>query len=225
MRYLRKLFFLLLSLLIGFWLGTSGILHGTTVGNWMETIVSYFPSSADFNQLNQTGQDLPFFSESFFEPAETGTQENAEAPEITSEEAEKLDIHLIEETVINLVNELREDLDVQAVTSNDMLRSAATIRAIETEEQFSHTRPDGTDAFTVFEEEGIHYPYRTAGENLGMATYHLQEEYMAELIFNGWVESQGHYENMIKPDFEEIGVGVHYDDEFLYITQLFGTQR
>lgn len=223
MRYLRKLFFLLLSLLIGFWLGTSGILHGTTVGNWMETIVSYFPSSADLNQLNQSGEDLPFFNESFLDLSDSG--ETPEAPDVFSEEAEKLDIQLIEETVIELVNELREDLDVNPVTSNEMLRSAATIRAIETEEQFSHTRPDGSDAFTVFDEEGIHYPYRTAGENLGMATYHLQEEQMAELIFNGWVESQGHYENMIRSDFEEIGVGVHYDDEFLYITQLFGTQR
>lgn len=223
MRYIRKLFFLLLSLLIGFWLGTSGILHGTTVGNWMETIVSYFPSSADLNQLNQSGENLPFFSESFLDFNDNG--ETPEAPEISSQEAEKLDVQLIEETVINLVNELREDLDVTPVTSNDMLQSAATIRAIETEEQFSHTRPDGSDAFTVFDEEGIHYPYQTAGENLGMATYHLEEEQMAELIFNGWVESQGHYENMIRSDFEEIGVGVHYDDEFLYITQLFGTQR
>ncbi|MCC5889450.1 MAG: CAP domain-containing protein [Alkalibacterium sp.] len=223
MRYLRKLFFLLLSLLIGFWLGTSGILQGTTVGNWMETIVSYFPTSADIEQFNQNGNDLPFLSESFFEGTED--EEPVEAPDVSSEEAEKLDVSLIEETVIVLVNELREDLDVPPVASNDMLRSAATIRAIETEEQFSHTRPDGTDAFTVFDEEGIHYPYQTAGENLGMATYHLQEEQMAELIFNGWVDSQGHYENMIRSDFEEIGVGVHYDEEFLYITQLFGTQR
>lgn len=223
MRYLRKLFFMLLSLLIGFWLGTSGILQGTTVGNWMETIVSYLPSSADVDQFNQTGDDFPFFSESFFE--RNHTQEPIGAPEIVSEEAEQLDVNLIEETIIVLVNDLREDLNVPPVSSNDMLRSAATIRAIETEEKFSHTRPDGSDAFTVFDEEGIHYPYRTAGENLGMATYHLQEEQMAELIFNGWVESQGHYENMIRSDFEEIGVGVHYDDEFLYITQLFGTQR
>lgn len=223
MRYLRKLFFLLLSLLIGFWLGTSGILQGTTVGNWMETIVSYFPSSADLNQFNQSGSDSSFLDETFLEFNDSSDIQ--EAPDISSEEAEKLDVQLIEETVIMLVNELREDLDITSVTSNDMLQSAATIRAIETEEQFSHTRPDGSDAFTVFDEDGIHYPYRTAGENLGMATYHLQEEQMAALIFNGWVESQGHYENMIRSDFEEIGVGVHYDDEFLYITQLFGTQR
>jgi len=58
-----------------------------------------------------------------------------------------------------------------------------------------------------------------------MATYHMNETEMAELIFNGWVESEGHYENLVRPEFEEIGVGIHYDGEFLYATQLFGAQQ
>ena len=40
-----------------------------------------------------------------------------------------------------------------------------------------------------------------------MATYHTDEEGMAEFIFNGWVESEGHYENMIRPEYAEIGLG------------------
>ena len=56
-----------------------------------------------------------------------------------------------------------------------------------------------------------------------MATYVLSDEKMADLIFDGWVESQGHYENMINPDFREIGIGVHANAENLYLTQIFGT--
>ncbi|MCC5896136.1 MAG: CAP domain-containing protein [Alkalibacterium sp.] len=222
MRYIRKLFFLLLTLIIGFWLGTTGLINGTTVGDWMHTIVSYLPSTIDFNRLNLSFDTTPFISESF--TRQESEQEEHEAPSITSEETEDIDVALVEQTIIQLVNELRTELGVNTLQSNDMLRAAATIRAIETEELFSHTRPDGSETFTVFNEEGIHYPYRVAGENLGMATHYLSDEEMAELIFNGWVESQGHYENMIRADFEEIGVGVHYDGEFLYATQLFGTQ-
>lgn len=222
MKYIRKLFFLLFTLIIGFWLGTTGLLNGTTVGYWMDTIVSYLPSTTDFDRLNLSLENTPFVSESF--TRQETEQEERDAPSITSEETENIDVERVEQTIIQLVNDLRTDLGFNTLQSNDMLRAAATIRAIETEELFSHTRPDGSETFTVFNEEGIHYPYRVAGENLGMATHYLSDEEMAELIFNGWVESEGHYENMIRADFEEIGVGVHYDGEFLYATQLFGTQ-
>ncbi|GAA0482740.1 CAP domain-containing protein [Alkalibacterium indicireducens] len=225
MTFIRKLLVLTITLIVGFWLGTSGILNGTTVGNWMNTIVSYLPSSGDFDRLDLSFDQTPFINNSFTLPSSSSNDEELEAPSVSSDQADDIDVDLIENTIIRLVNELRDEQGVGTLTSNDMLRSAATIRAIETEELFSHTRPDGSDAFAVFDEEGIHYPYRVAGENLGMATHYLSDEEMAELIFNGWVESEGHYENMIRPDFEEIGVGVHYDGEYLYATQLFGTQR
>lgn len=223
MKFIRKLIVLLLTLIIGFWLGTTGLLNGTTAGNWMNTIVSYLPSTTDFDRLTISFDQTPFSSNSL--TRQDTEQDQIEAPAISSEQTEDIDVDLIEQTIIQLLNDLREELGAAPLQSNDMLKAAATIRAIETEELFSHTRPDGSETFTVFNEEGIHYPYRVAGENLGMATHYLSDEEMAELIFNGWVESEGHYENMIRPDFEEIGIGVHFDGEFLYATQLFGTQR
>ena len=56
-----------------------------------------------------------------------------------------------------------------------------------------------------------------------MATYYLDEKGMAELLFNGWKESPGHYENMVRKEFTEVGIGVYYDGETLYAAQLFGT--
>lgn len=220
MRFLRNIISLLLALLLGFWLASANILAGTEVGEVVEDIVSYLPDRSDLERwevLEPTViEDTP--------ETTVNEQESLELSSNTSESGE-VDDAIVEETIIDLVNELRQEQGVQPVESNEMLRAAANIRAEETEEAFSHTRPDGSDAFTVFEEEGISYPYRTVGENLGMATYHLEEEGMAEFIFNGWVDSEGHYQNMIRPDFEEIGVGVHYDGDILYATQLFGTQR
>jgi len=220
MRFLRKVIGFLLTVLLGFWLASANILTGTQVGNAMETIVSYLPDRQDINNL------APTMNESQGTEVDSATQDTIEQPSRSSiAEDSDIDFELIETTIIDLVNELRQEQGVSSVASNEMLRKAATIRAQETEEAFSHTRPDGSEAFTVFEEEGISYPYRTVGENLGMATYHLDEVGMAEFIFDGWVESEGHYENMIRPEYEEIGVGVHYDGEFLYATQMFGTQR
>lgn len=138
---------------------------------------------------------------------------------------DSVDYQLIENTITDLVNELRTKLGLATLRTNDTLRLAANIRAVEIEKSFSHTRPNGTDPFTVLEEEGIEYPYYIAGENLAMATFYRDDEYMARLLFNGWVESEDHYQTMINPEFKEIGVGVHYDGEILYATQFFGAQR
>ena len=136
-----------------------------------------------------------------------------------------VDETLIEELIFQSVNELRAKLSINPVTRNESLRLAATVRAIETEESFSHTRPDGTEPFTVLEEPETLYIYSMVGENLAMATFFKDERHMSQLIFEGWVDSKDHYETMINPEFDEIGIGIHYDGEILYATQFFGKPR
>lgn len=221
MKLLRKIITLLLVLTIGFWLGVSGLLNGTRAGSWMNTAVDYFPTRTELQQLRSSFDTLPQIGEFSF----TTTQEDSEIENTILETNQHTDVDydIVEQTIISLLNDLREDQNLNKLKTNDMLKAAAIIRARETEDKFSHTRPNGLSPFTVFEEEGISYSYRIVGENLGMATYYMNEEEMAELLFNGWVESEGHYENMIKAEYEEIGVGVHYNGENLYATQLFGT--
>lgn len=137
---------------------------------------------------------------------------------------DEIDYTLVEERIMTLLNELRQEQGLLPLTKNDTLKAAADHRAIETQTSFSHTRPDGSDFYTIILTEDYQYPYQMVGENLAMATYFKDEEGMAEFLFNGWVESEGHYANMIQPDFLEVGIGVHYDGEFLYAVQLFGKQ-
>lgn len=208
---MRKIISYLLAVLLGFWLATAGILHGTKVGNVLDEVVRYLPSKNQVHQLFD------------FSKPDEGTVER----KVISYPAQKnqdVNLELIEVTIIKLINELREENDLRTLVNNEMLHKGAVIRAEETAESFSHTRPNGLDANTVLKEEGIKYPYTLYGENLAMGTYYLEEEEMAEILFNGWVESEGHYENMVHPDYLEIGVGVYYDGENIYITQLFGSQ-
>lgn len=221
MKVIRKLITLLLAILFGFWLATTGILHGTIVGDWLETIVNIVPSPNEwpnFSTVTDKSLDITESSDQF----STIEKSDQSASSYQSESSE-VDYQIVEERIFALLNDLREEQGLNSLKKNNILKKAADLRAQETEVSFSHTRPNGKNPFTIFEENGLAYPYRVVGENLGMATYYLDEKEMAELLFNGWVESEGHYENMIRPDYEEIGIGVHYDGEFLYATQMFGT--
>lgn len=222
MKILRKLISLCLAVILGFWLATTGILNGTVVGDWLETIVNIVPSPdewQEFNPLSNGSVDTESLSEQL-SPDSTTDQP---ASSLTVEESSEVDYQVVEDRIFTLLNELRQEQNLTTLQKNDTLKIAADLRARETETSFSHTRPNGKNPFTVFEEDGLTYPYKMVGENLGMATYYLSEKEMAELLFNGWVESEGHYENMVRPEYEEIGIGVHYDGEFLYATQMFGT--
>ena len=134
-----------------------------------------------------------------------------------------VDVAAIRQTIFDLTNELRAEHGAGSVIQNVVLQEAADVRAVESEESFSHTRPNGSEFQTVLSENGLAYDYVLVGENLAMATHHLSDTEMANFLFDGWVDSPGHFENMIEPRYLEIGIGVHYDGEFLYLVQIFGT--
>lgn len=212
MKLLRKIVIIIIVFILGFWSATANLLHGTQAGDIMDTIMELMPNRQEVEEFI----DLP---------SEAAVTEEQYPGEETKEYQHEINAELIEAKIIELTNQLRQEKNLPTLEVHPELTKVANIRAKETEELFSHTRPDGTDAFTVFREEGVNYPYQTAGENLAMGTHYLSDEGMAELLFEGWVESQGHYENMINPNFREIGVGVHFDGEMLYLTQIFGTRR
>jgi uncharacterized protein YkwD len=82
------------------------------------------------------------------------------------------------------------------------LLQAAGIRAGEIAALFSHTRPDGSECFTVLEECGV--PYRTAGENIAKATTGYRSP--AEVI-QMWMDSSGHRANILNRDYTSVGIG------------------
>ena len=121
---------------------------------------------------------------------------------------------------VQLLNELRQSKGLQplAWNPNSALQSAAQLRAQEIEEYFSHTRPDGSNCFTVLKQYGLTYGH--CGENIAYGTY-LSAEGATEL----WINSPGHYKNMINPNFREIGLACYVSGENIYWVQLFFTRR
>lgn len=114
--------------------------------------------------------------------------------------------------VLKYTNEARAEVGVAPLVLDETLSKAACHRAAEMDyyDTFSHTRPDGTSCFSVFDEYGIRYGW--AGENIASGYP------SPRAVVNGWINSPGHYANMINESFTKLGVG--YTDHNMWV-QMF----
>ena len=77
-------------------------------------------------------------------------------------------------------------------------------RAAEIQISFSHTRPDGTECFTIMSPYG--YDAYAGGENIAMGQNDASE------VMNDWTNSSGHYANMTNSIYKSVGIGCFYTD-------------
>jgi len=107
----------------------------------------------------------------------------------------------IELEVLRLVNEARLQQDLPPLRKSDHLMYVASqkSRDLVDNNYFSHTSPvygemrEMLDSFNV--------SYRRAGENIAAG------QRSAEQVVNDWMNSPGHRENILNPNFTQIGVG------------------
>ena len=120
-----------------------------------------------------------------------------------------------EEAFIRLVNEHREAQGLNALTWNDALGDVAQAHSQDMRDRgfFSHTNPDGDDPFDRMDAAGI--SYRGAAENIasGYAT--------GEAVLNGWLNSDGHRQNIESGNYTHHGIG--YVEDGNYWTHVFAT--
>ena len=107
--------------------------------------------------------------------------------------------------VLNLVNAERAKVGAPALKLAGDLQEEADIRAQEIVQLFSHTRPDGSECFTVMRNRG-----NTCGENVAAGQASPAE------VVNAWMNSPGHRENILNPAYRELGVGYAYEDYSTY---------
>lgn len=116
--------------------------------------------------------------------------------------------------ITELVNEHRAAAGLAPVTYSAKISKAAQVRAVEIEQSFSHTRPDGRYFSTVFAEHGISYRY--SGENIAWGQKSPEE------VVSAWMNSAGHRANILNAKFTELGVGYRQNAKGVnYFTQLF----
>ena len=114
-----------------------------------------------------------------------------------------------EAAVITKVNEIRVANGLNALRYDAELEADSSVRANEITTKFSHTRPDGSDWYTV--DEDLMY-----GENLA-------EGYnSADAVVNAWMASPEHKANILKSDFTSIAVSSTTKNGKTYWAQEFG---
>jgi uncharacterized protein YkwD len=122
------------------------------------------------------------------------------------------------QVLLNSVNNHRASMATPSVSLTlvgGAAAEAAAIRAMETSESFSHTRPDGGNAFDLLDQMGV--SYRTAGENLAMAPI----SYSVDQIMKLWLDSPGHRKNIENPAFTGLAIGIYDVDGYRYWVQIF----
>ena len=96
----------------------------------------------------------------------------------------------------DIVNARRQEAGLSALTWNSGLEQASAVRAVEASQFFSHTRPDGSDWWTV--NSNLMY-----GENLakGYAS--------ADAAVNAWLNSPTHKANIMDVEFRSGAIAIH----------------
>lgn len=122
--------------------------------------------------------------------------------------------------IIALTNRVRVENGLAPLDPAQALTISAQHRAqdMSDKQYFSHVSPEGKrlDDFL----KNAHYDYAEAGENLAIGFSDANE------VVDAWMKSPGHYANLVKPSYEQIGVGLEggvYDGQpTVFVAQHFG---
>lgn len=176
----------------------------------------------DVPETSAPETDVPETSEPETDAPETSAPETdvpeTSKPEVSEPETGETttpdeSVHPYVLRIVELVNEERAKAGLNPVTLDTSASEAALVRARETVQLFSHTRPDGRSCFTALTEQGVRY--RTAGENIAYG------QRSPEQVMEGWMNSSGHRANILGESFTHIGVGYYQVNGVNYWTQMF----
>ena len=123
--------------------------------------------------------------------------------------------------IIALTNTLRKSLALEPLTENQKLNQAA-VKKVEDmliNQYFAHQSPQGHD-LEYFLKLAAYNNYLTVGENLAIGYSDASE------VMTAWKNSPTHYNNLVDPNFKEIGValagGLYQEQDTVFTAQYFG---
>jgi hypothetical protein len=128
---------------------------------------------------------------------------------------------VVRSDVIEYTDRAREDEGGAPLAENDTLDAAAQAKADDMAARgyFSHVGPDGEAPWVWLERAGYNYLY--AGENLAVRFEDSQD------VVDAWMASPTHRANIVKPQYQEIGVGVadgaYKGAPATFVVQYFGS--
>lgn len=109
----------------------------------------------------------------------------------------------------NMVNEIRAENGLDELSWDTNLESVANVRASEISKNFSHTRPNGKQWYTVNSKI-------QGGENLAFGFDN------AEDVVDAWMNSPTHRDNILYDEFEKVAISIYEEDGTYYFAQEYG---
>lgn len=144
------------------------------------------------------------------------------APERSEASTSDFDYTLEEfaEAFTKETNKIREENGLPAFETDNLITEMAQARMDEST-KINHVRPDGSDPTTIFPEYGS--DLRCTGENI------MGAGPAPENAARGFLNSDGHKKNILKPGAKYMGVGVKWVDTIvgprIAVLQLFATDE
>lgn len=143
-------------------------------------------------------------------------QEKPSTPVIqdeTANSAQDTSVSAIEKAVLDLTNVERQKAGLKPLQIDEKLMASARQKSTDMSKNnyFDHNSPTYGSPFDQMKANGI--SYRSAAENIAMG------QRSAEEVVKAWMESPGHRQNILTPEFTHIGIG--FDQNGNYWTQQF----
>ncbi len=109
---------------------------------------------------------------------------------------------ITQDRLISLINQARQNNNLSSVSLNKTLNETADLKVNDmlTNNYFEHTSPSGITPWFWFKKAGYNYAY--AGENLAIDFAQTDD------VFSAWMASSAHRDNILNPNFNEIGLAV-----------------
>lgn len=123
---------------------------------------------------------------------------------VPTDKLDKLSVNADEWNILRISNNARAAAGVSALSMIEILQQTADVREGELLELYSHTRPNGEKCFTALPSD---YKYVGAAENIAQAVGKRTVQYSSDDAANGWINSPGHYTNMINGSYAYAGMG------------------
>ena len=99
-----------------------------------------------------------------------------------------------------MINDIRDEAGLETLDWNQNLESVSDVRAAECDEDFSHTRPNGSPWNTVNSQI-------QGGENLAFGQDDPQE------VVDDWMDSPTHRDNILYGDFSSGSISIYQNDD------------
>ena len=183
------------------------------------TSPSSLPTTTQFSVSTPNPTAVPTASPTAAPTVKPTAEHTPEPPPVpTVASAESADASDFGGDVLALVNSYRNAAGLSSLKYSSAMQKAADTRAKECASSFSHTRPDGSKAYTALTERGV--SFTAFGENIFAASG--MSSVSAEYVVEQWMASQGHRDNILRDGFTHMCIGVASQDDEVYVVQLFG---